>query len=314
MRIEKEQAMSFHRTRFVAVLLSFVAVLLTAYIGAGQSADAKERAQTQRHSPAPASLRLYVFDCGKLKISDTSVYGFAPNEVATTEMSVPCFLVAHPKGTLMWDAGVLPDKVLASGGSVTQGNPGSSALATVTKPLKAQLADAGYAPADIAYLALSHCHWDHVANANDFAGATWLVRQEERDAMFAQPPSFARCLTPDTFSALRNSKTVILKDDEYDLFRDGTVILKSAPGHTPGHQVLFLKLRKTGPIVLSGDLYHYPEERAQHKVPKTDFNREQTAASRDAIEAFLKKTGAQLWIQHDSTGNSKLKKAPSYYD
>jgi len=92
------------------------------------------------------------------------------------------------------------------------------------------------------------------------------------------------------------------------------VILKSAPGHTPGHQVLFLKLSKTGPIVLSGDLYHYPEERAQHQVPKTDFNREQTAASRASIEAFLKKTGAQLWIQHDLTVNAKLKKAPAYYD
>ena len=71
---------------------------------------------------------------------------------------------------------------------------------------------------------------------------------------------------------------------------------------------------KTSPIVLSGDLYHYPEERTEHRVPKTDFNREQTAASRLAIEAFLKKTGAQLWIQHDFTANAKLKKAPAYYE
>jgi N-acyl homoserine lactone hydrolase len=107
---------------------------------------------------------------------------------------------------------------------------------------------------------------------------------------------------------------VILKGDEYDVFGDGTVVIKSAPGHTPGHQVLFLKLRKTGPTLLSGDLYHYPEERAEHHVPTTDFNRDQTAASRIVIEAFLKKTGAQLWIQHDFTANAKLKKAPAYYD
>lgn len=60
----------------------------------------------------------------------------------------------------------------------------------------------------------------------------------------------------------------------------GAVIVKSAPGHAPGHQVLFAKLRKTGPVLLSGDLYHYPEERTEHRVPTTDFNREQTAASR----------------------------------
>jgi N-acyl homoserine lactone hydrolase len=300
--------------RIVSALMMLIGALLAASLAVGQRAASKDVAQTQRHAPAPASVRLYVFDCGRLKIADTSVYGFTPNELATTDMTVPCFLVAHPKGTLMWDTGVLPDKLLASGGSVTQGNPGSTAMATVAKPLKAQLAEAGYAPEDITYLALSHCHWDHTANANDFAGATWLARQEERDAMFAQPPAFARCLTPETFGALKNSKTVILKQDEYDVFGDGTVILKSAPGHTPGHQVLFVKLRKTGPVLLSGDLYHYPEERAQHHVPKTDFNREQTAASRMAIEAFLKKTGAQLWIQHDSMANAKLKKAPAYYD
>jgi len=310
--------MSPHRVRsgarMMRALLILIGVLLTASIAVGRNARARVPAPAQHRPPAPTSLRLYVFDCGKLKISDTSVYGFAPSDLATTDMPVPCFLVAHPKGTLMWDTGVLPDKLLAPGGSITQGNPGSSAMATVTKPLKTELAELGYTPQDITYLALSHCHWDHTANANDFAGATWLVRQEERDAMFARPPAFARCLTPQTFGALKNSKTVILKRDEYDVFGDGTTIIKSAPGHTPGHQVLFLKLRNTGPILLSGDLYHYPEERTEHRVPKTDFNRDQTAASRVVIEAFLKKTGAQIWIQHDFTANAKLKKAPAYYD
>jgi len=298
----------------IRALLILVAAFLMIGVASGRKPSASVLAQAQHRAPAPASLRLYVFDCGRLKIVDTSVYGFAPSDLAATDMPVPCFLVAHPKGTLMWDTGVLPDNLLASGGSVTQGNPGSSAMATVTKPLKTQLAETGYAPEDITYLALSHCHWDHTANANEFARATWLVRQEERDAMFAHPSTFARCLTPQTFDALKNSKTVILKRDEYDLFGDGSVIVKSAPGHTPGHQVLFLKLRKTGPVLLSGDLYHYPEERAQHRVPTTDFNRDQTAASRVTIEAFLKKTGAQLWIQHDLTANAKLKKAPAFYD
>lgn len=287
--------------RYVVPVLTLLAALAVPLMA--RAAD-----REQHHAPAPRSLRLYVFDCGKLRIGDPSVYGFTKDDLATTDMSVPCFLVAHPKGTLMWESGVLPDSVFTSAGSVTRDR------ATVAKPLKAQLAEAGYAPADITYLALSHCHWDHTANANDFSGATWLVRQQERDAMFAQPPAFARCITPDTYSALRNSKTVILTRDDYDVFGDGTVIVKSAPGHTPGHQVLFLKLRKTGPVVLSGDLYHYPEERTQHHVPTTEFNREQTAATRVAIEAFLKKTGAQLWIQHDFTANAKLKKAPAYYD
>jgi glyoxylase-like metal-dependent hydrolase (beta-lactamase superfamily II) len=98
------------------------------------------------------------------------------------------------------------------------------------------------------------------------------------------------------------------------VFADGTVIIKSAPGHTPGHQVLYLKLMKTGAVMLSGDLYHYPEERVLDRVPTFEFDAVQTRASRVTIEAFLKKTGAQLWIQHDLNSNQKLKKSPNFYD
>jgi glyoxylase-like metal-dependent hydrolase (beta-lactamase superfamily II) len=113
---------------------------------------------------------------------------------------------------------------------------------------------------------------------------------------------------------LKNAKTQIIAKDEYDVFGDGSVILKSTPGHSPDHQVLFLKLAKTGPVLLSGDLYHYPEERKLNKIPTTEFNAAQTVTSRANVEAFLKKTGAQLWIQHDYTGTAKLKKAPQFYE
>jgi glyoxylase-like metal-dependent hydrolase (beta-lactamase superfamily II) len=176
-----------------------------------------------------------------------------------------------------------------------------------------QLSEIGYAPSDITYLSFSHFHWDHIGNSNLFAPtATWLVRKAERDIMFSDPPSPRT--EPANFSGLKNSKSVIVTKADHDVFGDGTVILKSAPGHSPDHQVLFLKLPKTGPIVLSGDLYHYPEERKLNKVPTTEFNAEQTAASRVAVEAFLKKTGAQLWIQHDFMANAKLKKSPQYYE
>lgn len=257
---------------------------------------------------APKSLRLYVFDCGTLNIPDLSRYQLTKEEVVTNLMSVPCFLIAHPKGTLMWDVGVIPDGMLKS-----DGTPVTLGYATATRALKSQMAAVGYTPADITYIALSHFHYDHVANANDFAGSTWLVRQPERDIMFADPPSDRT--VPANYSKLKTSKTAIIKDEaDYDVFGDGTVVLKAAPGHSPAHQVLFLNLAKTGPVLLSGDLYHYPEERKLNRIPTTDFNREQTAASRASIEAFLKKSGAQLWIQHDYTGNAKLKKAPAYYE
>jgi N-acyl homoserine lactone hydrolase len=265
-------------------------------------------AQAQQHKAhPPKSVRLYVIDCGTLDIPDTSPYQFKKEELAMPMMSAPCFLVAHPKGTLMWDTGPVPDSNFKPGGG-----PATMRYATSTRPLTARLADIGYAPSDITYLALSHFHWDHVGNANLFAGSTWLVPKAERDIMFSDPPSPRT--EPANFSALKNSKTVFITSPDYDVFGDGTVVIKAAPGHSPAHQVLFLKLAKTGPVVVSGDLYHYPEERKLHKVPTTEFNADQTVASRAAVEAFLKKTGAQLWIQHDYIANAKLKKSPEYYE
>lgn len=261
--------------------------------------------QTIKAQP-PKSVRLYVIDCGTLDIPDVSPYGFKKEDLASPMMSAPCFLVVHPKGTLMWDTGPVPDSNFKAGGT------GTMRYATSTKPLTARLAEIGYAPSDIKYLALSHFHWDHVGNGNLFAKSTWLVPKAERDIMFMDPPSPRT--EPQNFSALKNAKTVFIAKDEYDVFGDKTVVIKAAPGHSPASQVLYLKLAKTGFVVVSGDLYHYPEERKLNKIPATEFNADQTVASRKAVEAYLTKTGAQLWIQHDYITYSKLKKSPQFYE
>ena len=265
--------------------------------------------------PQVNALRLYVFDCGTLQ-ADPARFRLTKEELATTELSVPCFLVAHPQGRLIWDPGAVPDADwMPTGAPVVHHlvlpDSGERDL-TLRKPLMAQLSEAGYSPGDITYLAFSHYHYDHTANANAFASATWLVRQVERDAMFAEkPPGVTR---PSSYAALKNSKTVFISSDEHDVFGDGSVIMKLAAGHTPGHQVLYVKLPRTGGVVLSGDLYHFPEARTLKRVASFDFDQAQTPVSREAIEAFLAKTGAQLWIQHDQVGNARLKKAPEYYE
>ncbi len=171
------------------------------------------------------------------------------------------------------------------------------------RPLKSQLAAIGYSAKDITYLAVSHNHADHTANANDYAASTWLVQRAEHDVMFGdearKQANFAN------YSALEHSKTVLL-DGDHDVFGDGTVMLISTPGHTPGHESLLVTLKKTGPVILTGDLYHYAAERSLKKVPNMD-NKEQTTASRANIDQLLTQTGAQLWIQHDIVANAKLK-------
>jgi glyoxylase-like metal-dependent hydrolase (beta-lactamase superfamily II) len=260
-------------------------------------------------------LRLYVFDGGVLE-SDPTRYRLATNEVKTSQLSVAAFLVVHPRGTLMWDSGAIADDSWTpTGGPVVRHlwlSNGQERRVTIRATLASQLASAGYMPGRITYFALSHDHWDHVANASLFAAATWLVRKVERDAMFPQPPREPP--QPSTYAALQASKTIAIDKDDYDVFGDGTVVIKKAAGHTPGHQVLYVKLAKTGGVVLAGDLYHYPEERSLNRLPTAEFDQNATRAARAAIEAFLKQSGAKLWIQHDLVGFRTLKKAPQYYD
>jgi N-acyl homoserine lactone hydrolase len=263
---------------------------------------------SQTRPKPPKSARLYVFDNGVIKGLDPATFHFKKEELATADMVVCSYLIVHPKGTLMWDTGAIPDADLKADGS-----PVTQERFTATKTLKSQLAAVGYAPKDITYFGLSHYHVDHIANANDFAGSTWLVQQPERDAMFAEKGG-APVAQRAKYIALKDSKTKILNGQDYDVFGDGTVVIKAAYGHTPGHQVVYLKLAKTGPILLAGDLYHYQEERNSDKTPIFEFDRDQSLASRAAIEAFIKKSGAQLWIEHDLAHFNQLKKAPSYYE
>jgi len=268
--------------------------------------------QPQRAQP-PQSLRLYVLDCGKITPANADAYGLKSNEMATVNMITPCFLIVHPRGTMIWDTGEISDSAFKDGVSPQKLN-----TFTVDRPLLPQLAAIGYIPANITYLALSHYHADHVANASLFAGSTWIVQKGDRDRILAPRPAVRTAVgavpDPKFFEGLANSKTIMLNGEDHDVFGDGTVVSKSTPGHTPGHQSLFLKLGKTGNVLLTGDLYHYPEEITLKKIPSFDTNKEQTAKSREMIEEFVKQNHAQLWIQHDYTSGIKRKVAPEFYD
>ena len=137
-------------------------------------------------------VRLYVLDCGTLHIADMGRFQLTKEEVATTDLSVACFLISHPKGTLIWDTGAVPDAAWKpTGKPITQHIllPDSQQRDVImVRSLEAQLAELRQSPSDVTYIAISHYHYDHTANSNAFRRATWLVRQVERDAMFAEKP------------------------------------------------------------------------------------------------------------------------------
>src|SRR5678815_4789891 len=242
--------------RKVTMIKTFASVLLLA-LALGIQAPLIARQQAGAKPQPPKTPRLYIFDCGLINVNraGTERYKVTPEEVGETRFSVPCFLVAHPKGTLMWDLGILPDETVEARARGEQGNPTatSAAVTTVPRTLASQLADLGYRPADITYFAFSHAHVDHNANANLFAGSTWLARPAERAFMWEEGNTR---VNRTFFENIRTSKSISLDKDEYNVFGDGTVVLKAAPGHSPGHQVLVLNLPKTGRVMIAGDLYH----------------------------------------------------------
>ena len=282
--------------RFAAVSTLLVAAISTAAVLLAQNRPA-----------AVATPRLYIFDNGEITGLDPQLFGFSREELKEVDFVNVSYLVVHPRGTVMFDTGGIGDEHFPADGS-----PAKEGILSATRKLVPQLASAGYKPADITYLVMSHYHSDHTANANLFGGATWIVQKAERDVMFSNQP--VPILQPATFSALRNAKTRILNNEDLDVFGDGTVVVKSTPGHTPGHQVLFAKLANFGPVILSGDLYHYPEEIATGKTPSFEFDAAMSAKSRAAVQAFAKQTGAKLWIEHDKITHAALPKAPKYLE
>jgi glyoxylase-like metal-dependent hydrolase (beta-lactamase superfamily II) len=260
----------------------------------------------QGRPAAVQSTRLYVFENGHIRGLSTKLFNFAPEEVRQPDFVNVSYLIVHPKGTVQFDAGAIPDSHFKGSGTVTEG------IISAEKPLVPQLAAAGYRPADVDYLVMSHYHSDHTANANEFAAATWIVQKAERDWMFSEKPE--GIIQPATYSALRTARTRVLDNEDLDVFGDGIVRVISTPGHTPGHQVLFVRLPKTGPVILAGDLYHYPEEITTGRIPTFEFNAEQSRASRAKIAALMKQTGARLWIEHDIATHEKLPKPPSFVE
>lgn len=266
-----------------------------------------ETASTAGDEAAP-DIRLYTLDCGVVQMNDLSLFDRGGAYDGRTNRAVDtCYLIRHPDGDLLWDAG-LPDAIADAPDGVVSG-PFELRLA---KTLKSQLAEIGVSPEDVDYLSLSHSHFDHTGNANDYAGATWLVHEAERAHMFrdearADAQAFA------AYSALENAETVTFTGD-HDVFGDGSVTILSLPGHTPGHTALMVRLANEGPVLLSGDLYHLTESRERRTVPVFNTDAEATLRSMDRFEEIAAETGARVVIQHEEDDYAALPKPPAYLD
>jgi N-acyl homoserine lactone hydrolase len=256
-------------------------------------------------------IRLYAIDCGSLTFKDMSMFSDTGHYDGKKNGSMvdPCFLVQHPAGFFLWDTG-LGDALVGHDPPVNEAGVGLH----VQKTLVGQLAQIGVRPADIKVLAFSHFHVDHTGNANLFTAATWLINEEELKWALGKPTP--PVVVPESFNAYKNVQTRLISGD-YDVFGDGTIRILRTPGHTPGHQVLLVKLAHTGPVLLSGDLYHLASDRPRAadragQVMSVNVDRAQTLASMNRVESILKNTASRLVIQHDPADFASLPKFPAF--
>jgi len=252
-------------------------------------------------------VKLYTFDGGTVMVNNLELFSQDTTyQGQTKEFSDAFYVISHPKGNLMWDAG-LPEGLIGLPEPFT--DPSGAFTVSRKDSVVNQLKSIDMAIDDIDFIALSHTHFDHSGHANAFKNSTWLVQQSEYDSITSETSQKDNA---DNYNAIKElTKTKKLSGD-YDVFGDGTVVIKSMPGHTPGHQLLFLNLSEHGPLLLTGDLYHTYENREHKRVPIFNFDVDQTLKSMEAFEAFAKEKNAKVYLQHQKEDFNKLPKAPNY--
>jgi N-acyl homoserine lactone hydrolase len=260
--------------------------------------------------PKPAAVeRMYVIACGENHTKDLSRWTPGENVGKAHVFGDHCYLIKHAKGWMLWDSGNA-DRLAALPNGLT--NPAGTITAFMKKPLADSLKEIGVAPGDITYFAMSHSHGDHSGNANLFGASTVLMQQAEYDTIFGPTPE--KFNTPvANFEKLKGAKFVKLTGD-HDVFGDGSVTIKSTPGHTAGHQVLLVRLPKRGLVLLSGDLVHLVYSWDRSIVPGFNFDVEQSRASIAAMKDYAAKSGATIWVNHDKEQHAAIPKAPAFVE
>jgi glyoxylase-like metal-dependent hydrolase (beta-lactamase superfamily II) len=297
--------------RQTKVAVSFVLVAFSLMMEG--TPDANAGSKLPDPIKAGVAEKLFRLDCGRSLANDESVWTPGENAGRSIEFSSTCWLIKHGSEWLLWDAGV-PEAAL--------NDPrGWSTLPKLIvyhldKTLTDQLAEIGLKPRDIARVAISHTHGDHIGNVGLFPNSTILIQQAEYSWINSPdgPNDNVNQLMALARKLLGTPKNLQLIDGDTDVFGDGSVTLVSTPGHTPGSQSLLVHLKNSGFIILSGDVVHLEENFEKNRVPSLNTNNAESIASMQKIRQMIAMYKATLFINHDKKQTDKLKLLPAFYD
>jgi N-acyl homoserine lactone hydrolase len=281
-----------------AFLVGFLAVAMAAPSGRIAAANPQDKSGVDR---------LYVIDCGDGSGPDESRWTPGVNVGTPVDFPGHCYLIHHhTRGWFLWDTGVddavakLPNHELV----LHEWGVGTGPIWRKPITLAAQLEKIGVKPTDIKLMAVSHSHPDHAGNIEMFLHTQMLVQKIEYQWAGSRQDTVA----------FNKKHPVTLIDGDYDVFGDGSILLLFTPGHTPGHQSLLVRLPKTGPVILSGDVAHFTTSFEHRYVPSNNWSKQASLQSMDKIATIMAKEHAQLWINHDQLQSDAQKKLPAFYE
>ena len=297
--------------RRAKVAVSFVLVAFLLMMGGAPDSNAASKLP----DPVNAGFaeKLFRLNCGRSLANDESVWTPGENVGRSIEFSSTCWLIKHGNEWLLWDAGV-PE-------SAHNDPRGWSTLPKLIvyhldRTVTDQLAEIGLKPGDIARVAISHTHGDHIGNVGLFSNAAILMQRAEYTWINSPngPNDNVNELMALARKLLGTPKNLQLVDGDTDVYGDGSVTLVSTPGHTPGHQSLLVHLKNSGFIILSGDVVHSEENFEQNIVPSLNTSKSESIASMDKIRQMMATYKAKLFINHDKKQTDTLKLIPAFYD
>jgi glyoxylase-like metal-dependent hydrolase (beta-lactamase superfamily II) len=254
--------------------------------------------------PSPAPLSLWRLDCGQFLIkqygaffSDTFQYPAGPKEIVGS-----CYLIRHGDRYLLWDTG-LSDALV--------GKPLENAAQRLSlrRSVIDQLAELKVRPDQIELIGISHWHFDHTGQAGRFPKAKLLIGRGDLEHLRNRGPGVNDAAVSAMAHWLTGGGQVEPVAGDHDVFGDGRVMMLKMPGHTPGHSSLLVRLA-SGPVLLTGDLYHFTEQVANRGVPPFNHDRADTLASMDRFDRIARNLRAKMIIQHEPADIAKLPAFP----
>ena len=241
-------------------------------------------------------LQVFSMPCGFLEL-DSKLF-FPDQETGSPlVVPVPCYLITHPQGNVLFDTGVhcavMDDPVGRLGPEV------SNLIVSKTKPgeeIVAQLSKFKLTPNDISHVVNSHFHFDHAGGNEFFPTSTFLVQKKELDATKDPELRAKALLDPQDYDHPLNYQAV---DGEQDIFGDGSLVIIPTHGHTPGHQSLRVKVSKGTEIVLTGDACYTRGNMDQDLLPSVAVDESEMYQSLGRLRALRDKEGATIIYGHD---------------